>query len=263
VRRPLVWKRRIGRLYALLRARDTQRKLVLLYHSIGGGAEATRTEAFRGHLDIVAATARLISLRDMLEGRTGLGLAVAVTFDDGYATLRDHAAAVLADFGAAATAFLNVGEIADGARRQSSAEAGYYPDERFLSWGDIDALRAARWQFGSHGVHHLDLVRADAGTVDHELAASKSLLERRLGTECDMFAYPWGRNNKSLRNRIRAAGYRYAFAGGHRALAPERDPFALPRINVANEYSPDDLAAILRGDWDYLDGVAKAKAVMG
>jgi peptidoglycan/xylan/chitin deacetylase (PgdA/CDA1 family) len=263
MRRSLAWKRRIGRLYALLRACDEQRELVLLYHSIGGGAEATTTEAFRGHLGLLAATARLVGLREMLDGGTGLGLAVAVTFDDGYATLRDHAAPVLADLGAAATAFLNVGEIAADERRQSSSEAGYYPDERFLSWRDVEALRAARWQFGSHGVHHVDLVRADAATAERELSASKSVLEQRLGTECDMFAYPWGRHDGSLRNRARAAGYRYAFAAGHRALTPERNPLALPRINVAKEYSCDDLAAILRGDWDYLDWVAKAKAVAG
>lgn len=262
MRQPLAWKRRIGRLYALLHARDEQRKLVLLYHSIGGGAEATATEAFRGHLALLAATARLVGLRGMLDGGAGPGLAVAVTFDDGYATLRDHAAPALADFGAVATAFLNVGEIADDERRRSSAEAGYYPDERFLSWHDVEALRAARWQFGSHGVHHLDLVRADAATAEQELDASKSVLEQRLGTACDMFAYPWGRNNESLRNRVGAAGYRYAFAGGHRALTPEHDPLALPRINVAKEYSRDDLAAILRGDWDYLDWAAKTKAWM-
>lgn len=263
MRRPLAWKRRIGRLYALLRARDEQRKLVFLYHSVGGGAEAITTDAFRGHLRLVASTARLVSLGDMLGGRIGPDLAVAITFDDGYATLRDHAAPLLADFGVAATAFLNVGEIAADERRRSSVEAGYYPDEQFLSWRDIDVLRAAWWQFGSHGVHHVNLVHADAATVDREVAASKSLLERRLGTVCNMFAFPWGRSNASLRGRARAAGYRYAFAGGHRALTPEQDPFALPRINIAKEYSRDDLTAILRGDWDYLDWVMRAKAVAG
>lgn len=262
MRRRLDWKRRLGRLYALLRVRDAQHKLILLYHSVGGGAEATAMETFRGHLDLVAAGGRLVGLRDMVEGRAGAGLAVAVTFDDGYATLRDHAAPALADFGAAATAFLNVGEIADDERHRSSAEAGYYPDEWFLSWRDVEALRAAGWQFGSHGVHHVDLVRADAATAERELSGSKSVLERRLGTACDMFAYPWGRNNGRLRSRACAAGYRYGFAGGHRGLTPGCDPLALPRINVAKEYTCDDLAAILRGDWDYLHWIARTKAVL-
>ena len=262
MRRRLAWKRRLGRLYALLRARDTQRKLILLYHSIGGGAEATAAQTFRGHLDLVAAAARLVGLRDMLDGTAEPGLAAAVTFDDGYATLRDHAASALADFGAAATAFLNAGEIAEDERRRSNAEAGYYPDEQFLSWRDVEALRAAGWHFGSHGVHHVDLVRADAATAERELGASKSLLEQRLGTVCDMFAYPWGRNDAALRAQVRAAGYRYGLAGDHLPLTAKSDPLALPRINIAKEYSRDDLAAILRGDWDYLHWLARAKAVM-
>ena len=256
-------KRRIGNLYAVLHARDAHRKLILLYHSVGGGTESTATEVFRDHLKLIAATGSLLTLRNIIESTAIRDIAVAITFDDGYAALRDRAAAILADFGCAATAFLNVGEIADAERRQSSAEFGYYPAEQFLTWHDIEALRATGWQLGSHGVRHLDLLRADAATAERELSASKSILEQRLGTPCDMFAYPWGRNNASLRAQVRAAGYCYGFAGGHSVLTSDCDPLALPRINVAKEYSRDDLAAILRGDWDYLGWVAKTKTVMG
>lgn len=188
-------------------------------------------------------------------------ITVALTFDDGYATLRDGAATILLNFGCSATAFLNVGEIADGARRCSKAEEGYYPAEQFLTWQDIEMLRVQGWEFGSHGVRHLDLVRSDSATVQHELVSSKSLIERRLGAPCDMFAYPWGRNNARLRAAVGAVGYRYGFAGGHSPVTRNSDFLALPRINVAKEYSLDDLTAILRGDWDYLEWVAKTKAV--
>src|SRR5262249_1062718 len=105
------WKRRIGRLYAVMRARDAHRKLVLLYHSVGGGAEATANEAFRDQLGVIAAMGHVLPLQNVLGYTPSGGVAVAITFDDGYATLRDHAAAILAEFGCAATAFLNVGEI--------------------------------------------------------------------------------------------------------------------------------------------------------
>jgi peptidoglycan/xylan/chitin deacetylase (PgdA/CDA1 family) len=255
-------KRRIGRLYAFMHARDAHRKIILLYHSVGGGAAATATDIFRGHLGVIAATGQLLPLQDVLVSTQSRGIAIAITFDDGYAALRDHASAILADFGCAATAFLNVGEIADKERRSSRAEDGYYPGEQFLTWRDADALLAAGWYFGSHGVRHLDLVRADDATAGNELSASKLIIEQHLGTTCDMFAYPWGRNSPDLRAEVRAAGYRYGFAGYHSRLTAKSDPLALPRINVAKEYSRDDLAAILRGDWDYLYWVAKAKAMM-
>ncbi len=253
-------KRRIGQLYASMHARDAHRKIILLYHSVGGGAESTATEAFRDHLDLIARTAQLLALRNIVDSSPDRGIAVAITFDDGYATLRDRASAILTDFGGAATVFLNVSEIADAERRSSRAEDGYYPGEQFLTWRDVDALLAAGWHIGSHGVHHLDFVRADAATARNELSASKLTIEQRLGTTCDMFAYPWGRNSPDLRAQVRAAGYRYGFAGCHSRLTAKSDPLALPRINIAKEYSRDDLAAILRGDWDYLYWVWRAKA---
>lgn len=263
MRSRIALKRRIGRLYTSLRARDVHRKLILLYHSVGGGTESTTTEVFREQLGAIAKTAELVSLPGILGAAPDAGIAVAITFDDGYATLRDRAAAILADFDSAATVFLNAGEIGDDARQVSRPQDGYYPHEQFLTWRDVDALMAAGWQVGSHGVRHLDLTSVDAATAKDELCASKAQIERRLGRPCDMFAYPWGRNNADLRAEIRSAGYRYGFSGDHRSVTVKSDPFALPRINVAKEYLQDDLVAILRGDWDYLYWVAKTKAVMG
>jgi peptidoglycan/xylan/chitin deacetylase (PgdA/CDA1 family) len=259
----LLWKRRIGRLHSFMRARDAQRKLILLYHSVGGGAEATAIDAFRDQIGIIVAMGDLLPLQQVLEFAPGPRIAVAITFDDGYATLRDHASTILREFGCAATAFLNVGEIGEQDRHASRAEDGYYPDEQFLTWRDVSALRVAGWHVGSHGVRHLDLVRTDAAIVKKEIADSKQTIERRLGASCDMFAYTWGRNDRGLRQQVRAAGYRYAFAGDHCGVTATSDPFALPRINVAKEYSRDDFAAILRGDWDYLYWLSRAKAVLG
>ena len=256
-------KRRIGQLYRFMQARDAQRRLILLYHSVRGGAEATAHDVFRDQIGVIAAKGQLLPLRELLTTNPERGVAVAITFDDGYATLKDHAAPILAEFDSAATAFLNAAEIGDDERRSSRVEDGYYPAEQFLTWRDVDALCAGGWQFGSHGVHHLDLVKADTATARNELINSKLIIESHLGTICDIFAYPWGRNSARLRAEVSAAGYRYGLTGGHSTVTQYSDPLALPRFNVAKEYSRDDLAAILRGDWDYLDWVAKAKAVMG
>jgi hypothetical protein len=40
------FKRRIGELYALMHARDAQRKLILAYHSVGGSPLATARKHF-------------------------------------------------------------------------------------------------------------------------------------------------------------------------------------------------------------------------
>jgi peptidoglycan/xylan/chitin deacetylase (PgdA/CDA1 family) len=259
----IAWKRRLGRLYRAMHTRDRERRLILLYHSVGGGREATAAQTLREHLSTAAALGQLLPLTTLLDSEPKRGVAVAITFDDGYATLRDQAADILAEFGAAATAFVNIGEIGDDERRLSNAADGYYPGEQFLDWRDVEALVAAGWQIGSHGIRHLDLVRADATTVKHEVADSKRELEARLGAACDLFAYTWGRSSPAVRAQVRAAGYRYGFAGEHSMLTPNSDPLALPRISVAKEYSAADVAAILRGDWDYLYWVGRAYAMAG
>lgn len=256
-------KRRIGRLWAILQAHAAERRIILVYHSVGGGTESTAVNVFHDHVALAVDRARLVPLPNLLAAHAAPGVTVAITFDDGYATLRDRAAPILAEFGAAATAFLNVGEIGERERRTSRPENGYYPGELFLSWRDADALLTAGWLIGSHGMAHLDLRRVSPTTAHRELTASKAEIERRFGVECGMFAYPWGRHHPGLRAQVRAAGYRYGFAGDHSPLAARADPFALPRINVAKEYTRDDLAAILCGDWDYLYWLGRAKAAAG
>ena len=248
----IAFKRCIGQFYALLNARDAHRRLILLYHSVGGGTGATATAAFRDHLEVIARTGYIVALRDIVRSFPDRGIAVAITFDDGYATLRDRAAEILADFGSPATVFLNVGEIASTERRSSRAEDGYYPGEQFLTWQDVDALVTAGWHIGSHGIGHIDLTSVATATVKRELFSSKAVIEQRLGTVCDMFAYPWGRYNPNVRTEVQLAGYCYGLGGNHSCLTDKSDLLALPRVNVASEYSRDDLAAILRGDWDYL-----------
>ena len=76
---------------------------------------------------------------------------------------------------------------------------------------------------------------------------------------CVHFAYPWGRSTTQLRALVTQCGYRYAAGGEHGPVRPGFDPLAFPRINVSRNYSLEDFKAILRGDWDYLRWVQRAK----
>lgn len=256
------WKRRLGRLWALIRARDEQRKLVLLYHAIGDGPWAIRKHCFEKQIGLLHGAAAILPLIDLFARSAPTGVALAITFDDGYACLRDNALPILADFGLTAAVFLNTGEMGGKERRRSREEHGYYPGEQFLAWRDVENLVAAGWCIGSHGAGHVDLTVASAETRRNELSISKQTIEERTGDVCDVFAYPWGRNNGRLREAVRCSGYHYALAGGHSPVHHRCDRFAIPRMNVAKEYTLDDLTAIVRGDWDYLGWVARARAAL-
>jgi peptidoglycan/xylan/chitin deacetylase (PgdA/CDA1 family) len=235
---------------------------VLLYHAIGDGPWAIQKHCFEKQIGLLHGAAAILPLSDLIARSAPTGVALSITFDDGYACLRDNALPILADFGLTAAVFLNTGEMGDQERRRSREERGYYPGEQFLTWRDVENLVTAGWRIGSHGVGHVDLTVASAETRRNELSISKQIIEERTGAVCDAFAYTWGRNNGRLREAVRCSGYRYALAGGHSAVNHRCDRFAIPRMNVAKEYTLDDLTAIVRGDWDYLGWVARVRPAL-
>jgi peptidoglycan/xylan/chitin deacetylase (PgdA/CDA1 family) len=245
-----------------MRARDDHRKLVLLYHAIGDGPWAIQKHCFAKQIGLLHGAAAILPLSDLIGRPAPAGVALAITFDDGYACLTDNALPVLADFGFTAAVFLNTGEMGGQERHRSREQCGYYPGELFLTWRDVENLVTAGWGIGSHGVGHVDLTVASAEIRRNELSISKQTIEETTGAECNVFAYTWGRNNGRVREAVRCSGYRYALAGGHSAVNNRCDRFAIPRMNVTKEYTLDDLTAIVRGDWDYLGWVARARAAL-
>jgi hypothetical protein len=49
-------------------------------------------------------------------------------------------------------------------------------------------------------------------------------------------------------------------SGLHGPVAAGFDAMAVPRINVARDYSLDDFKAVVRGDWDYLGRIQAFRA---
>jgi peptidoglycan/xylan/chitin deacetylase (PgdA/CDA1 family) len=252
-------KRTLGR---VLRGNGTieSRKIVLLYHSVGDGPWAVSQKDFAAQMEWLQGAAKITSLAQLLGASAGAPIEVAITFDDGYASVRDAALPVLRGVGAVAAVFLNTGCIADGATRKPSDEGlGHYPRELFLSSDDVGALSAEGWTLGSHGVRHLDLTRTEETTTRAELSLSKSAVEGFTGAPCAYFSYTWGKYTSPLQRLVAQSGYRYAFAGRHAALTARVDPLAVPRINISKEYGLADFQAITYGDWDYLGLVQRLR----
>ena len=247
---------------ARVRRSDPVRKIVLLYHSIGSGPWAVPEYAFISQMEWLHQVARLVSLEQLVGQKLQDSLQVAITFDDGYASLRDQALPILKRVGAVATVFLNTGQIAAGAIRNISNSAlGYYPDERFLSQQDVVQLAAEGWSIGSHGVGHIDLTRArrrrsppgtrrfKAGDRETSVDRMRHCLPIR-GEGTIVGCGTWSqKRDTGMRSR-----------GSMGPCATNENPMAIPRINVAREYTMSDFKAIVRGDWDYLGWIQKMKA---
>lgn len=255
----IMLKRALGKV-ARLRPAAARRKLILLYHSVGDTPWASSENDFRLQMQWLGQRAKLVSLRQLFEDDFDHPLQVSITFDDGYASLRDKVLPILRDLGSDASVFINTGCIADKSRSPSDAALGHYPQDLFLSWRDVEDLAAAGWMIGSHGVDHLDLTAASAACADAQLRASKTMIESRINPSPLYFAYTWGRHNIALRRAVAKAGYQAAFSCDHAPVREGFDRWAIPRLNISKDYSLDDFAALVAGDWDYLGWVQKLQA---
>jgi peptidoglycan/xylan/chitin deacetylase (PgdA/CDA1 family) len=177
---------------------------------------------------------------------------VCLTFDDGYASVRDYALPILKSRAMTATVYVNTGRMGNAKRLPSDPKQGHYPNDAFMTWDDVAALFDDNWTIGSHGVEHLDLCALPSVEVCDQLERSKSMIEDRLCKSCDHFAYTWGRYNSKVKQAVENAGYASAAAGYHGRVTIHSDRFAFPRIDVRAEYSLSDFVSLVTGAWDYI-----------
>lgn len=165
------------------------------------------------------------------------GRRLAVTFDDALVSVREHALPVLGALGVPATVFACTGWVGS----VEPMTIGYdrwlgSPHEHelhSLGWDDLAALRAHGWEIGSHTCTHPRLTELDEGALEHELTASRSSLEQRLGAPCRTLAYPHGDCDDRVAAAAAAAGYRLAFTA--RAGTGAADRLRLPRAVVLHD----------------------------
>ena len=209
--------------------------LVLTYHAIEPGPPplCLAPEVFASHLDrLVAegATALTVSqLADALARDELPARAVAITFDDGAASVARAAAALLAERGLTATVFCVAGHLGGASDWPTQPSAA--PRLRLASAGELRGLVAAGFEIGSHGFRHAPLDTDDPAVLDRELRESRRVLEDAVGAEVRAFAYPYGVHSRAARDLARET---YAAACGTRLDLVRRgaDRFDLPRVDA-------------------------------
>lgn len=257
---PLKWKRRIAKLYRL--QKNNSRKIILIYHAVGCGPWSISATMFKEQIQWLNQHCKIVSLTELLTTpEKSNTIEVALTFDDGYACLYDVVLPILQAENATATVYINTGWMGgcEKTRKFSNPDLGHYPGEKFLTWDEVKILSQNHWEIGSHGVDHIDLTKQDATIIKQELMNSKSHIQNFLQKECVHFAYTWGRHNLFLEKSVHDAGYHYAVAAQHGVFNALDNPFALPRMNVALEYTLTDFENMIKGHWDFLGHIHRLK----
>ncbi len=161
-------------------------------------------------------TITVSELLDFLDGKGSLPeRPVLITFDDGYIDNYQCAFPILKKHNMKACIFL------------ISEYVSLYPN--YLTWEQLSEMQSSGIEFGSHTVDHNVLTELSPNSVNHELADSKDLLEKRLKRRIEVLAYPCGFTNEYIKSRVNASGYRAAFT-----------------VNLGNVHTGDDLYALNR-----------------
>jgi len=112
--------------------------------------------------------------------------------------------------------------------------------DRTMSWEQIEQLQAGGVVFGSHSSTHEILTRIPLTQAEEEIGSSRELIERRLGSPCQAFAYPNGDSSPETRMLVAQAGYKRAFENQTPGLWTKKtNPFAIPRVNICEYHLVD------------------------
>jgi peptidoglycan/xylan/chitin deacetylase (PgdA/CDA1 family) len=188
----------------------------LLFHAVF----EDEAEGLRNILAALSQSHRFISYSEAVR-RVELGTidapVLALSFDDG---MRNNlrAARIAEEFGISACFFVCSSMVSEKDPRRKAEfchDRLHGPAVDFLDWDDLEALRRAGHEIGSHTVGHRKLSQLSGMEVADELELSRRQLSSRLGN-VSHFAWPYGRFADVPENfgaMAAAAGYESCASG--------------------------------------------------
>jgi len=108
---------------------------------------------------------------------------VAITFDDGHASVYDTAFPILESHGMVATNYVTLANINQ-------------PD--MVDTSQLFNLAQAEWEIGAHGVTHADMTQLDAEELSFEMIHPVRVLAQITGQEILSFSSPYGEFNDTV-----------------------------------------------------------------
>lgn len=178
---------------------------VIAYHAVeeGPGPICLAPRVFERHVhalrDAGCVPLTMTQVGDHL--RTGTPFpdrAVALTFDDGYASVVTAAAPVLDRLGWRATVFPVTSEL--GGHNRWDTSGGVHPELRLVDRHQILDLLDAGWEVGGHTHTHRPLPGLPPAAAADEIDTSTAVLEDLCQRPVRTFAYPYGSHDATARD---------------------------------------------------------------
>ncbi len=221
---------------------------ILGWHRIDSrdGGLSTTPEELRRHLGLLESW-HVLSLSEgvaRLKAGTLPRRAVALTFDDGYASVADVAWPLLKARRWPATFYVCSGFLGGGRFPWDSSEVP------LVSASAVRDLADDGMAIGSHTVTHRWLPHLTPDEVVREVRDDKAALEDVLGRPVTTFSYPMGGWNKAVVGAVREAGHADAVTVDRGRNTSGRDPLLLRRTFAPRDVG--DLRRVLAGAYTFL-----------
>jgi peptidoglycan/xylan/chitin deacetylase (PgdA/CDA1 family) len=211
---------------------------ILLYHHISDAGNGNRyyvtPDVFRAQLQALRdwgytsiTTSQMVNV--LINGGELPARPVVLTFDDGNVDIYENAFPIMQEMGFVGTFYI----VAN--RLQS-----HY----FVNTDQLSEMINAGWEIGDHGMSHIDLT-LDHFTVGYEVASSRSVLEDALGVKINTFAYPYGKTDEFVSNKVSEYGYQAAMGLGLGWKHYWGTLFYLSRIEIQSDYDMQKFASLL------------------
>lgn len=186
------------------------------------------------------------------------GRSVAVTFDDAFQSVFEHALPIMARYQIPATIFVPTGYLGEAAGWIAPAFGGK-PAGRVASLNTLKAVDTSMIRLGSHTVTHPRLATLDRSGMHSELATSKLVLEDITGRRIGMLALPYGSCSAGVVAAASDAGYDRVFANVPAAQATGSFPLVIGRIDVSPNDWPIEFRLKAAGAYDWMILAVPAK----
>ncbi len=203
---------------------------ILTYHSIdtSGSVISVSPQAFREQMASLADNGIPVTSLERVRETPG---SVAVTFDDGFRNVFDHAVPILQQYGFPATVFAVSGFCGGRNDWPSQPRNTGVPILELMSWRELSEISKAGITVGCHTATHPWLSRLTDEQLEEELRVSQRAIQDETGVAANTFAYPYGDVSPRVRD---AVAHRFRLACGTTLgfLAPDSPVLDLPRLDI-------------------------------
>lgn len=237
---------------------------ILCYHSVNDientECSAISKENFSSHLKYLSENHSVISLEQIFNSEISANSEkppIIITFDDGYIDNFQNAFPLLKKYNLPCTIFITTGFI------NKEVVLIDNPNWRAMDWEHLLLMQnSGIINFGAHTDTHRILADLSPNEAKAEIIKSKKILEEKLHTVINWFAYPNGQDyhtTKTVIENVKNAGFIGATSTLWRSYQNNQKKFMLNRIMIYGSDTIQELSAKIRGDYDYLFYIHKCK----